>query len=659
MAPRMDKLGLRFVRHMRFLRQRLFVAALCAFCIPLACQTIPDKSTRLAIAKEPKSARSDDTPSHCPPNCTTREQQNGLKASKGVIKRPSSEAYVSVLQGELHAAQAEYPAAIERYREALLYDRDSDTLTLRLGELYARNGDYERALANAKHVIERSPDSLPGARLYAEILGFVGENEKAIRFLRGAIAQHPTDRSLSEMLAGQYIARGELREAEDVIEQWMSFETNAIDGYVTLATLFVERGEVENALRYLALALNRNAHAVDAIQLQRDLLYAQGAYPEALLAMQRLSAEVGDSLRTRQDLLLAQLLAGQVEEGQNLARHWLQSDNSIQMRMSLASSYERAGYLNEALHLLFEAERQGSVRMRNALDIEISRLSFQLRKFHSVEENACKNGSEMERKWQRHFMLALCAQALHENGKHNEAVIHLRQALDEAPASWRLLSTWNAFTAEEEIELGEDESKMRMTRALQAAPQAPDVIEVVALWHEESGNPELGRALLEKHASQGGNRSELWMALARHFERQGNPFAAIELAEESLSHSVSAETLNFVAFTMAENGIRTDEALAYAQRAVARAPLQGYIVDTLGWTHFRLGDAEKAIHFLRNANRLSPKEPEILFHLAKALLQKGDVNAAQKHLEDADKWVQKPALAKQIQALLVELRDSK
>ena len=640
--------------------RRNFRISLLAICLTLACQTVPQTFSRQVRVPAPpasatESPANDFTQNRSTPERVETKSQTPLPATK----RPSSEAYVSVLQGELHAAQAEYPAAIERYREALLYDRDSDTLTLRLGELYALSGDYERALDHAQRVIKRTPDSLAGARLYAESLGLVGENEEAISFLRNAISRHPSDRALSELLASQHIARGEVREAEDVIEKWMSLETNSIDGYVSLARLFVDEGELENALRYLERALARNAHAAEALELQRDLLYAQGDYPVALQTMQRLAAEHGDSLRTRQDLLLAKLLAEHADEAKTLTDTWLKTDNSLQMRLGLAWSYERAGLPDASLDLLLAAEGQGSARLRNALDIEVTRLAFQTRKFRLVEDRGCRSPDEKEKAWQKDFMRALCVRAMHKNGKSRAAAAYLRHALDDAPASWRLLSTWNDFFTEKEFGFDLDESEKRMKRALQESPRDPDVVEAVAAWYEKSDRPKEAKSLLERYAGQAVDKNEGWMALARHFERQDKPFAAIELAEEAMTLQVSTQTLNFLAFTMADHGIRVGEALDYAQRAVARAPLEGYILDTLGWTHFRLGHDEKALHFLQMANRLSPGEPEILFHLAQALVRTGNRKEAQKHLEDAAKWVHNPKLAEQIQGLLAELRNPK
>ena len=44
-------------------------------------------------------------------------------------------------------------------------------------------------------------------------------------------------------------------------------------------------------------------------------------------------------------------------------------------------------------------------------------------------------------------------------------------------------------------------------------------------------------------------------------------------------------------------------------------PDSGYFVDSLGWVHFRLGDADKAVGLLEQATALEPSDFEIIGHL--------------------------------------------
>jgi tetratricopeptide (TPR) repeat protein len=79
-----------------------------------------------------------------------------------------------------------------------------------------------------------------------------------------------------------------------------------------------------------------------------------------------------------------------------------------------------------------------------------------------------------------------------------------------------------------------------------------------------------------------------------------------------------ADALNFIGYTWADKNVRLREALAYIQKAVALKPDNGYIVDSLGWVYYRLGDYPRAVEELERALGLAPEDPHIYDHLGDA-----------------------------------------
>src|SRR5659263_491895 len=51
------------------------------------------------------------------------------------------------------------------------------------------------------------------------------------------------------------------------------------------------------------------------------------------------------------------------------------------------------------------------------------------------------------------------------------------------------------------------------------------------------------------------------------------------------------------------------------KRAVQQRPDDGYIVDSLGWGYFRIGNYEEAVKNLERAIELKPEDPTINDHL--------------------------------------------
>ena len=57
-------------------------------------------------------------------------------------------------------------------------------------------------------------------------------------------------------------------------------------------------------------------------------------------------------------------------------------------------------------------------------------------------------------------------------------------------------------------------------------------------------------------------------------------------------------------------------------------PDDGYVTDSLGWIHFRMGDSDSALKYLMKAHKMVPGESTILYHSGEVLLDRGDEGGA-------------------------------
>lgn len=83
------------------------------------------------------------------------------------------------------------------------------------------------------------------------------------------------------------------------------------------------------------------------------------------------------------------------------------------------------------------------------------------------------------------------------------------------------------------------------------------------------------------------------------------------------------DVLNYLGYSWVDQGVNLQPALEMIQKAVAAAPNNGYIVDSLGWAFYRLGRFEEAVRTLEQAVQLLPNDPEINDHLGDAYWQVG------------------------------------
>ena len=76
--------------------------------------------------------------------------------------------------------------------------------------------------------------------------------------------------------------------------------------------------------------------------------------------------------------------------------------------------------------------------------------------------------------------------------------------------------------------------------------------------------------------------------------------------------------LNYLGYSWVDQGINLDEAFKMLRRAVDLKPTDGYIVDSLGWAHFKLGHYQEATEELEKAIELKPADPVVNDHLGDA-----------------------------------------
>jgi tetratricopeptide (TPR) repeat protein/transglutaminase-like putative cysteine protease len=156
---------------------------------------------------------------------------------------------------------------------------------------------------------------------------------------------------------------------------------------------------------------------------------------------------------------------------------------------------------------------------------------------------------------------------------------------------------------------------------------------------------------VKKNPGDNGLLTQLGVAYAR----SGNGDEAVSTFETLMKNDQSANTLNTVAYEMADDKLNVPEALKYAQEAVSKeeattakidvdhadpedfasaSRLAAYW-DTLGWAYFRSGDMERAEKYLNAGWHLS-QDPTIADHLGQLYEKVGKKRQAIEAYESAE-----------------------
>lgn len=145
------------------------------------------------------------------------------------------------------------------------------------------------------------------------------------------------------------------------------------------------------------------------------------------------------------------------------------------------------------------------------------------------------------------------------------------------------------------------QSRKRFAEAAAAFTKAIDVV----------GEPKRANWSLFYYRGIAYERTKEWQKAEADFRK------ALDLFPDQPS------VLNYLGYSWIDQGINLDQGMAMIKKAVDQRPDDGYIVDSLGWAHYRLGQYTEAVVQLERAVSLKPSDPTINDHLGDAYWRAG------------------------------------
>lgn len=163
------------------------------------------------------------------------------------------------------------------------------------------------------------------------------------------------------------------------------------------------------------------------------------------------------------------------------------------------------------------------------------------------------------------------------------------------------------------------------------------VLQNEALLLNQAKRYEEAYALLDKALNTFPDSAELNYDFSLSAERIGK----FDVMEKHLYKLIKmkpndAAAYNALGYSFADRNIKLVEAKNLIMTALKLSPQDHYIMDSLGWVYFRLGDLPNATEHLRQAYNIQD-DPEIAAHLAEVLWKSGQQAEAEKILDQAIK----------------------
>ena len=118
--------------------------------------------------------------------------------------------------------------------------------------------------------------------------------------------------------------------------------------------------------------------------------------------------------------------------------------------------------------------------------------------------------------------------------------------------------------------------------------------------------------------------------LQRFVEAETQLRKTMELAQDN------PNAFNALGYSLADRGVRLDEARQLIKKALELRPADPFIVDSMGWLEFRSGNLTEAARLLSSAYQTRP-DAEIAAHLGEVLWAQGKKDDALRTWQEASK----------------------
>jgi len=509
-------------------------------------------------------------------------------------------------------------------------------------EAFARTLEYQRLAAEA---LDRVIAKQSTASLYMDKAFLYWNQEQAGEaraILVQGLAQYPDDYNLNASLANAYLLENNLPEATKVLVAYLSKQEN-VTLRERLGQLYVDTEQPEKALETLrripakerspeaqfqmARAEARLGRRAEAIKVLQKLVKENPDYLEAwveLAFQQEMNKDYAAAVSTYTQILelgqTSEDIRQRIENGGGEGREdirlrvvglWLKLNNPDKaLDAALASSGSKPFIL--AASLLFLNENY-SAQASTLLDVLASQPPVPGEYFF-YKAVIAQDGEGNPQKALQFLDLV------------PESDAHYSQALQ-----FRIQLLYTLGREHEAVELMNQGKKLFPGQSRFPLLEAGYLIEKKRLAE--------AKTVLEAALKDRPDDEDLLYQYGALVDRTGDRKAAVVIMKRIVAKNPDhADALNYIGYSMVEEGRDLDRALSLIKKADKLKPENGYIVDSLAWAYFRLGKLEEAWKQIQRAVALSKDDPTMWEHYGDIARQLGRADKAKKGYQNALKY---------------------
>jgi tetratricopeptide (TPR) repeat protein len=219
--------------------------------------------------------------------------------------------------GNVHARQANWPAAREQYERSLKLNPKVAGTWYNLGRVLMAQGNPGEAIAHFTKALELQPAFSPAHNSLGYALALQGRLDEAIQHYEKALADKPDFAEAHFNLAEALARRGALELARTHFEAALQFQTNYAKAHVGLAGVFAAGRRPAPVVHHLREGIRLDPANPDPLN---NLAWLLATHPDAAFRdgpeAVRLAARAVELTRTNDVEVLDTLAAAHAEAGQ-------------------------------------------------------------------------------------------------------------------------------------------------------------------------------------------------------------------------------------------------------------------------------------------------------------------------------------------------------
>ncbi|MCW4252183.1 MAG: tetratricopeptide repeat protein [Candidatus Thiodiazotropha taylori] len=595
-----------------------------------------------------------------------RELDRAIRIASDSLQQHRDRVASYLLLARLHAKANDDKAVVQVLTDLIHSNPNELQHRLHLVSYYKEKGNAKLAKTVLKQAVKDLPDS-EDAKL--ALVSYLKGNKDVVgaeSLLSEYVAQNQDNQTFKIELAKHHISLNHQVEAlqvlSDVINQ-ADLSTDGLMARTLKASLLVKEGSSQEASQLIEEVLEVDPKYKDALLVRAGIALVSDDPDRGIADLRTLLREDPGHVKAHRLKARSHLKKGEVE----LARQSLEDAVKAQPQET-ATNFELVQLLIQTGE--FDDAEVVLQKMRRFAPKEISVLRglgivyLKQKNWSELLKIADTLQSEYESDPLGYYYQGLVEQS---NGQLERSVESLTRSLELKPGAIDVLvALAKSYFGLKQV----DEALNQVNQAVTADPKHYLAYNLLGEIHLSQNRLVEAEEAFERSLSINekwpvpyrnlvkvklveGNQADAIAMLRRGFGNSQDPALGIELAnaqdklgqiDESKQiyqqildkypeNMLAANNLAMILLRGEPDQVKKDQALKLVEGfSTSENPI---VLDTLGWTHFKRGETDKAISVLRRALRKNSKIPEIDYHLALAYEQIGDMDAAKTHLDAA------------------------